>query len=64
MRAIATAGQQSTNDSIRTRAALLGQAAELAEAAKGASDEASMKIGLGTAALNLETACTEQRYFG
>jgi hypothetical protein len=57
------AGKGSTNNSVRISSGLLASAAQLAVAANGQSDEPVMKIRLGTAALNLETACMTAGYY-
>lgn len=63
MLTIAAGGEQSTNDSIRASAALLGGRAKIAKAAKGKGDELSTQLNLGTSALDLQTACTNAGYY-
>lgn len=63
LQAAGDAGQSSSNDSVRISSGLLAATAKIAAAAKGQSDEAVTKIRLGTAALDLETACTRAGYY-
>lgn len=63
LQAAGDAGKSSSNDSVRISSGLLAGAAQIAAAAKGQSDESVTKIRLGTAALDLETACTRAGYY-
>jgi hypothetical protein len=51
-----------TDVDIRVRGAFLREAANLAEASKGADDEFAMTAGLMTAALEFRTACVKGHY--
>lgn len=63
MAAIAVDGKLSINPFIRASSEELAAAARAAVAARGTGDEPIHGIKMGTAALNLETTCIEQRYY-
>jgi hypothetical protein len=61
--AIGTTATESTELSVRIPGQLLVEHAKIAKAAKGQGDEATTRIEVGTAALNLETACIRYGYY-